>query len=137
DALNGVPATDGPTKLSDAVALARRLIADAPDDQKKGHIVVCTDGGAPGIDELAKDETVKLLPVGTKAANVAITRFQVRRSLLDPTGFEILAEIANQSDEPVDCRFEIELNGRPVDVHNLKLDPNGKWSQVLEQTSAD
>src|SRR5205814_653445 len=28
-------------------------------------------------------------------------------------------------------------NGRPVDVHNLKLDPNGKWSQVLEQTSAD
>jgi hypothetical protein len=135
--LNAVPPTDGPTKLTDAVALARRLIADAPDDQKKGHIIVGTDGRAAGIEELVKDETVKLLPVGTKAANVGITRFQVRRSLLDPTGYEILAEVANYSDEPVNCRLEIELNGRPVDVHDLKLEANGKWSQVLEQTSTD
>src|SRR5207245_2581025 len=82
--LNAVPPTDGPTKLTDAVALARRLIADAPDDQKKGHIIVATDGRATGIEELVKDETVKLLPVGTKAANVGITRFQVRRRLIDP-----------------------------------------------------
>src|SRR5947207_1116447 len=40
-------------------------------------------------------------------------------------------------DEPINCRFEIELNGRPVDVHDLKLDANGKWSQVIEQTSTD
>ena len=37
DVLNGIPATDGPTKLADAVALARRLIADQADDRKRGQ----------------------------------------------------------------------------------------------------
>src|SRR5262249_53211849 len=70
------------------------------------------------------------------AANVAITRFQVRRSLLDPIGYEILAEVVNHGREKVACRLEIELGTDVVDVVPLALEPGGKWSKVIEKTSA-
>jgi hypothetical protein len=72
------------------------------------------------------------------AANVGITRFQVRRSTTDPIGYEILAEVTNQSDEPADnLRLAVALNGRPVDIKPLKLAPNARWSEVLENTTVD
>jgi hypothetical protein len=44
----------------------------------------------------------------------------------------------NQSDEPTgDFRLLLTLNGNPVDVKPLKLAPNGKWSEVIESTTAD
>jgi hypothetical protein len=145
EAVAAVAGTDGPTKLADAVALARRLIADRADDRKRGQVVVCTDGCAEGTDRLAAAEDVKLLTVGGRAGNVAITQFQVRRNLLDPIGYEILAEVTNFSDEPVKCRFELDLNGDVIDVVPLELgthDPKSAekrhvWSQVIEKVSAD
>ncbi|HEY1380544.1 MAG TPA: BatA and WFA domain-containing protein [Gemmataceae bacterium] len=145
EAVAAVAGTDGPTKLADAVALARRLIADQAEDRKRGQVVVCTDGCAEGADKLAAAEDVKLLTVGGRAGNVGITQFQVRRSLTDPTGYEILAEVTNFSDEPVKCRFELDLNGDVVDVVPLDLaahDPKSAekkhvWSQVIEKVSAE
>jgi hypothetical protein len=145
EAIDAVVPTDGPTRLTDAVALARRLIADQAEDRKRGQVVVCTDGCAEGMDKLAAAEDVKLLTVGARTGNVAITRFQVRRSLLDPIGYEILAEVTNFADEPVKCRFELDLNGDVIDVVPLELaahDPNATdkkhvWTQVIEKVSAD
>ncbi len=74
--------------------------------------------------------------IGARTANVGITQFQVRRSLVDPLGYEILAEVTNASDQPAECRFEVELNAEAIDVVPLKLEPSGKWSQVFEKTSA-
>jgi hypothetical protein len=131
--LDGVLASDGPTRVADAVALARRLLAD----QKNGKVIVLTDGCFEGADKLAEAEDVQLVGVGRRTGNVGITRFQVRRSLLDPIGYEILAEVFNYSDEPVECRLEIDLDDRPVEVQPLKLEAGGKWSHVFEKTSAD
>src|SRR5947208_6177720 len=58
EAIDAVGPTDGPTRLADAVALARRLIADQAEDRKRGQVVVCTDGCAEGVVELAKAEDV-------------------------------------------------------------------------------
>lgn len=136
--LDEIGPTDGPTKLSDALALARRLVAEAQADGRECRIVVVTDGCAEDAARMSVDEGVRFLTVGAKTANVGITRFQVRRSTIDPIGYEILAEVTNFSDEPAaDFRFAIMLNGQVLDVITMKLAPNERWVKLIESTTAD
>jgi hypothetical protein len=137
DALAAVPKSDGPTRVAEAVALARQLIAEEKAEPKHGRVIVLTDGCAEGIEKLIGADDVQLVAVGERSGNVAITGFQVRRSLLDPIGYEILAEVVNASDEPVECQFELDLDGDVIDVVPLNLPANGQWSQVIEKTSAE
>jgi hypothetical protein len=138
DTVGAIQPTDGPTLLTEAVALARRLAAENEGGEKECRIVVVTDGCAEGATKLSEAPDVQLVTVGQRTANVAITRFQVRRSTIDPIGYEILVEVMNFSDEPTDdFRLSIALNGNVVDVKPLKLAPNAKWSEVIENTTAD
>ena len=157
-AVEDVVATDNPTLVTEAVELARRLLGERQDEHQR-EIVVLTDkawGQAPQDSNLA-DQSLggvsKSLPpnlnfavpdpellvrrFGTNSGNVGITQFQTRRSLIDPLGYEILAEVTNASEEPVECRLEIDLNADVVDVVPLKLTPGQRWSQSFEKTSAD
>jgi hypothetical protein len=176
DAVDALPATDGPTDLADAIALGQRLLGERQDG-KRPEVIVLTDGQrlgseqasatsagsppatepeplAPGSPpaatgaatsrsgtEVAGEVVIRI--IGERSANVGITQFQVRRSLIDPLGYEILAEVTNASDTPAECRFEIDLASpsrgaaEPIDVVPLKLEPGGKWSQVFEKTSAE
>lgn len=145
NALASIAATDGPTRVSDGITLARRLIGSAVN----GQIIVVTDGCFEGSDKLLAAEpapisptgsgppSVQLAIVGAKTGNVGVTRFQARRSLLDPVGYEILAEVVNASDEVVECRLEMELNGEILDVVPLKLNPGGEWSHTFDKAAAD
>ncbi len=146
-AVDDVMPTDNPTRVAEAVDLARRLIGERQDEHQR-EIVVLTDVGQlsnlPGPDAVDESRTGwKLAPrtvvrrFGTNAGNVGITQFQVRRSLINPLGYEILAEVTNASDDPVECRLEIDLNDDVVDVVPLKLSPGQHWSQSFEKTSAD
>lgn len=135
--LDGIPATDGPTRVAEAVELARRLIADEKAEQKHLRVLVLTDGCAKDIESMAATENVQVFSVGQRSGNVGITAFQVRRSLVDPIGYEILIEVVNQSDDPLECRLEVLLNEDIIDVVPLKLAANEKWSQVIEKTSAE
>ncbi len=145
EALESLPAGDGPTRVVEAVDLARRLIAEQQSgdgkeplpDQRGRRVIVLTDGCVEGIEKLLGFEDVQLVAVGQKTGNVAITAFQVRRSLLDPLGYEILAEVVNHSDEGVECRLEVQLNGNAIEVKPLQLAANGKWSEVFRKISAD
>jgi hypothetical protein len=134
--LASVPASDGPTRLAESVALADRLIHDEQGEQKHVQVVVLSDGCAKKFADLAKMDHVQIVGIGQHTGNVGITAFQARRSLLDPIGYEILAEVVNDSDEEVECRFEIDLNGDLIEVVPLKLAANEKWSKVIEKTSA-
>lgn len=137
EALDSIPATDGPTQLGEAVAMARRLTAETGGSETR-RIVVVSDGCAEGAARLAQEENVVFLAVGKQTSNLGITRFQVRRSTIDPIGYEILAEVTNQSDEPTDdFRLVIALDGAIVDVKPLKLAANARWSEVIENTTAD
>jgi len=131
NALAAVPATDGPTRVGEAVSLARHLLGN----RSNAQVLVLTDGCFEGIDQIAQAPDVKIYPVGQRTSNVGITRFQVRRSLLDPTGYQILMEVSNAGDERVECRLEVDLDGDVVDVIPLKLEPGGQWSQTLDKTS--
>ncbi len=106
-------------------------------DQPRKRIVIVTDGGFPELDAIKGAEGVTIVPIGKRTGNVAITRFQARRSLIDPIGYQILAEVQNASDAPVESRFELDLEGKVIDVVPIKLAPRATWTQVFEKTSAD
>lgn len=131
-ALEGLVAGDGPTRVPQALELARRLKGDHPN----ATLVLLSDGGFEGMETLTQAEDVVWLPFGKRTGNVGITQFQVRRSLLDPVGYEVLVEIRNFSDESVETRLEIELENQVVDVVPLTLAPDERWSHVFEKTSA-
>ncbi len=131
-ALDAVAGGDEPTRVSDAVALARRLLAGRPNPR----VVVLSDGCFEGAGGLSGDDLSRVV-VGTRADNVGITRFQARRTLLDPTGYEVLAEVVNFSDGPTEFRFELTLDGRPEDVIPVKLPAGGRWREVFDATSVE
>ncbi|MBI3461564.1 MAG: VWA domain-containing protein [Planctomycetes bacterium] len=132
-ALDGVLPSDGPTRVPEAVTLAEQLLAD----HKHGQVIVLSDGCFQEAEKLAANPRVQFEAVGGPSDNVGVTQFQVRRSLLDPIGYQILAEVQNASKEPVECRIEIDLDGNVVDVVPLKLDPDGRWRHTFEKTSAE
>jgi len=157
--LKALQTSDQPTTVTHAVDLGRQLIGEHP----HGEVVVLTDGCLPqssfeAIEALSPNSPVseqpntndseatpdrdsthltRYLVVGSQLSNVGITQLQLRRSLVDPTGYEVLVKVLNASDQPVDCRLELELNGSPVDVLPLELEPNEEWTRSLEKTSVE
>ena len=137
-ALAGIPATDGPTRVAGSVALARRLLGNPSAAVDGSHgIVLLSDGCFPEAAALAAAPDIRWMQFGSPAANVGITRFQARRSLVDPLGCQILIEVRNCSDIPVECRLSIDLNDNPLDVVPLRLAADGTWTHVFEQTLSD
>ena len=160
NALDAIPATDGPSHVADAVALGQRLLGERQDG-KQPEVVVFSDGRFEGVETLvpsppssgervsvrgpngedaplssnrrsqksspnsesldsngppypnplpskaggegATPESgiapVKLHVIGKRTGNVGIVQFQVRRSLVDPLGYEILAEVKERHSE--------------------------------------
>jgi hypothetical protein len=135
--LEAVPATDGPTRVAAAVDLALRLASDDQAGQKRVQVVVLTDGGDKEIEQASHKDGVQVVGIGGRPGNVGITAFQTRRSLANPLDYEILVEVSNHSDEPVECRLEIDLEGQPIEVQPLKLAANDKWRKVYEKSSPD
>lgn len=132
-ALSSIDVSEGPTKVPEAIELARRLVSGG----ENGRVVVISDGCFDDAEKLFEAKDVELVAVGSPAANVGITRFQVRRSLLDPIGYEILAEVQNASHEPAECRMELDLGEDVIDVVPLALKPGEVWTHVFEKTSAE
>jgi hypothetical protein len=144
-AIDELRPVDTHESIEPAITLAKQLIGDSP----KGQIIVFTDredkrdrsDQSDQTDLIDRSDQTDLLieyrSFGTDAGNVGITQFQTRRSMVDAVGYEILVEIKNASDVPTNCRLEIELGDRPVDILPLKLQPNETWSRTLEKTSLD
>lgn len=133
-AIDGIIPSDGPTRVIEALELGRRLLASHPN----GELVVLSDGGFETIAgrPALTDAQTNWIPLGTATKNVAITRFQVRRSLLDPLGYQVLVEVRNLSPDPVESRLELDLAENLVDVWPLKLAAGERWTRHIEQTSA-
>lgn len=108
DAVLGVQKTEFPTSLGKAIDVAKILARDASDTR----ILVFTDGCLSELETMDRDESVTIIIVGEPLENVAITRFQVRRSLCEAIAFDIFTEIANFSDTIVELRLHLELHSR-------------------------
>lgn len=132
-AIDALPATDGPTGVMSAVTAAERLLAD---HEQQGEIIVLSDGCFEELAKLQSNEKVTVYGVGTSHDNVAITRYQVRRSLLDAIGYQVLIDVTNFSASDRSCRVELNLAGELVDVIPLELAPGATDTRILDHTSA-
>ena len=149
--LDAVEPTDGPTDLLAGIALARRLstprdaddndsTSDAKDtEDADGRIIVVTDGGVdlatiPDAASLSSD-ALEWVVVGAPVANCGITQFQVRRSAIDATGYEILVEVTCFAPAPIETRLELTLDDAPIDVVPITLAPGRPWTKRFERTS--
>ncbi len=165
DAINGITFSDNATQLSAAIQLGRELVGEHPHGQvvvltdgavdfswRAGDISPSVN---PVTEDLAQEDqerdepyqgtdvpralelSVEYRLFATDASNVGITQLQVRRSLIDPLGYEILASVRNASPNPVSCRLELSLDDVPVDVIPLNLKPEELWSRSIEKTSLE
>ncbi len=130
--IKDVTGTHGPTRIPDAIRLAKRFLAG----HENRKIMVLTDGCWTADAEIEGDEEIELVQEGEEADNVGITKYQTRRSLVDPIGYQILVEVTNFSEEDVECRLELALGEELVDVVPLELGPEEVWSKSIDQVSA-
>ncbi len=165
-ALRSIGISDNPTQLGPAIELGKQLIAGHPygqvivftdgcgntadfvADRKQSRVEFIPPGSnefdptnmrAHRAETTDKDSTpVACRVFGTPdAGNVGITRFQVRRSLIDPLGYEVLVAVKNASGHAMKGRLELDLDGSPVDVLPLDLAPEGVFTRSLEKTSLE
>ena len=131
-AIDQLPATDGPTAITAAVTAAKRLLAD---EEQGGEIIVLSDGCFDNLEQLQADPIVTLYGVGQQRDNVGITRYQVRRSLLDAVGYQVLVDVTNFSKDDRACRIELNLEDELVDVIPLELASGATETRILDHTS--
>ena len=121
------------SNLAEGIRLAQRLAAG----DERTEIVVLTDDAAEAKSAAEQDRRIKVDAIGESANNVAITQFEVRKTLGDSTGYELLIEVNNFANRETACRIDLTFNGELQDVIPLKLEPMGVWSNVLDGTSSE
>jgi len=131
-AIEQVPATQGASRVEDAVRVARTMLAGAP----RARIIVLSDGGFAAAGTLAAADDVELVRVGTPADNLALSRLAARRSLLEPAKCELLAEVTSFAARPVEAELEILYDDRPLDSLAIRVPGDGRWQQVFELSTA-
>ena len=119
--------------MADAVESARRLVAG----RENGRVVVLSDAGSTEEKDLAAAGDVEVISIGEPLENVAVTRFQARRSLIDPIGYELYAEVANYGKEAVSTRLTITLDDAPVDAVPLEIPPGESKTWISQQSTAE
>jgi len=135
-ALNGARASD--TRADFPRAL--RFAADTLRGASKPEIIVISDGALGEAHDALGDVhlgDIKLsaVPVGERGRNAAITEFSVRRYPLDKSRYEVMLEVTNTHDEPMDVELSLLGDGDLVDVTRLKLGPRERLPRFYPNLS--
>jgi len=130
-ALDSVVPTDAPGKMTEAMALGKRLLADHPQKQ----MVVVTDGLALPSELREPRDNLSLVMVSEGTGNIAISEFQLRRSVLDPVGYQILLEVANFQDQAAQVTVDLTLNDSLLDVLPFTLQPGEIRREIIDNTT--
>lgn len=115
-----------PTDAGADFARGLRFAADTLRGLSRPEIIVVSDGGlGEAIDAAGPVDLdgIKLtfMPVGERAKNAAITNFSVRRYPLDKSRYEVMLEVTNMSDEPMDVELSLYGDGNLTDLTRLRL----------------
>ncbi len=117
-AVDGLEPTDGPARITDAIAIAQDLLRDRPN----GYLVVLSDGTFPDADAVGRMHGVRLVTVGGDSRNAAITRLDAHPQRADPSRWEVLVEIANRGNAPVQTELDVGLADAPPQTVSIQLD---------------
>ena len=132
-ALEDMPLGGGPTRVVEAVALARRMAGNGPNVR----VLVFSDGCFDGAAELAAADDVDLVLVAGRGDNVAMSRLEARRTPSDPRRCQVLAQVSGFGGQPVQGRVELSLDGQPLESVAVELPARGRWQQVFAMTTED
>lgn len=126
-AATGIEPFAGSGDLPAAVALAGQLLAGKPDP----CIVVLSDGAAGAVAALAEaDKRIVPWPIGATRDNLGITRLAAR-SHRQNGDHHVLISVANASDEPVETRLTLELDGSVHAVELVNVEAGGTWEKTV------
>ncbi len=132
ETIERIELTDAPNSLFSAVEMAKRLVP--PSKQSKRMLL--TDGCDAALENLQQSDAITVYGLGTPQDNLAITQFQVRRSLLDAIGYQVLVEVSNLGEQAQKLRLELHLEGELVDVIPLELEKGAAKILNLDHASA-
>lgn len=127
-ALATIQPAAGAGSLVDAISLADRLLLET----SGGSITVLTDGEPASAET---ENRVEVVAVGGSAQNVGITDLQVRRTLTDATGYELLLEVGNFGSDSVEVTIDLTLNDQLIDVKSLQLKSGQIHREIQAGTS--
>ncbi|MFW5875325.1 MAG: vWA domain-containing protein [Myxococcota bacterium] len=135
-ALDSLEPTDVAADLRGGLRLALDVLHDVSDPE----VVLVTDGGLSGADDLKErlerqDVRLSSVHIGEDDHNVGISAFAVRRYPLDKSQTEVLVELWNPTD--VDRRVELTLlgDGEPVEVQRLGVGAGERLRRFFRNVS--
>lgn len=129
-----------PTDAAADFARALRFATDTLSGLPSPEIMVVSDGalGEPsdaGGPVRLGDVKLSFLPIGKGSRNAAITEFSVRRYPLDKSRYEVMLEVTNLSDEPLDLELSLLGDGQLIDLTRLRLKPKEKLPRFYPNLS--
>jgi hypothetical protein len=132
-AIDALTATDTRADLERGLSFAVDSLRGLP----KAEIVVVSDGALGDESEIAKHVdlsgvAVQFLPIGKSGTNVAISAFSVRRYPLDKSRSEVMLEVANTNDHPVQVELTLLGDGTIIDVSHFVLGPNERLPRYYQ-----
>lgn len=121
-AIDALSASDTRADLERALSFASDSLRGLP----KAEVVVVSDGVLGDLTEVSKHVdlsavSLQFLPIGKSGMNVAISEFSVRRYPLDKSRSEVMLEVANTNDKPVQVELTLLGDGAIIDVSRLAL----------------
>ncbi len=130
-------------KPSDAAAdfpRALRFAADTLRGLSSPEVIVVSDGALSDASDAAGpvrlgDVKLSYVPVGSGNKNAAITNFSVRRYPLDKSRYEVMLEVTNTSEEPMEVELSLLGDGQITDLTRLKLGPKEKLPRFYPNLS--
>ncbi|WP_162006547.1 vWA domain-containing protein [Roseimaritima sediminicola] len=130
-----------PTEAAADIAAAIETAFQVAPDPRRRDVVLISDGGwnQTSRESIQERPGVRIQRVGSSVANAAITRFQTRRSLTDPTGYATLVEVHYFADDeqPLTCRLVLQFNDQLLDVVPLQLQPGQPWRRTFTEASTE
>ncbi|WP_437955388.1 VWA domain-containing protein [Sorangium sp. So ce119] len=129
-----------PTDATADFARALRFAGDTLSGLPSPEIIVVSDGalGEPadaGGPVRLGDVKLSFLPIGKGSRNAAITGFSVRRYPLDKSRYEVMLEVTNTSDEPLDLELSLLGDGQLTDLTRIRLQPKEKLPRFYPNLS--
>lgn len=130
-------------KATDASAdfpRALRFAADSLRGLSAPEIIVVSDGALGEAADVAGpvhlgDIKLSYVPIGEHAKNVAITTFSVRRYPLDKSRYEVMLEVQNLSEDPVEVELSLLGDGQLTDLTRLRLNAHEKLPRFYPNLS--